>query len=93
LTEQPLASISRIIQYPEYARARGRNGEFAPRSIEVEMTRHDDGTPLVRFSVYSRRHGEGPPIDVTVAVSEWRELSIDLAEQVARALEEGERLP
>ena len=83
-----LASVSQPIRYPEYAHARGRNGDFAPRSIEVQVDRHEDGTPIVRFCVYSRRHGDGPPVVVTVAVREWREISMVIAQEVAHALSE-----
>jgi hypothetical protein len=86
-----LTSVSQPIRYPEYAHARGRNGDFAPRSIEVEIDRHEDGTPVVRFNVYSRRHGDGPPVAVTVAVREWREISMVVAREVARVLSEREQ--
>jgi hypothetical protein len=83
-----LASVSHPIRFPEYAHARGRNGDFAPKSIEVQVDRTEDGTPIVRICVYSRRHGDGPPVVVTVAVREWRELSMLVAQEVARALSE-----
>lgn len=66
---------------PAYARARGRNGNFVPRVLEYEFSRHADGTPLITIRVYSRRVAGAAPLELTMAISEWERhaLAIQLA--------------
>ena len=39
-------------RHVQYARAKGRNGWFVPRTVEFEFFEHDDGTPLVTLIIY-----------------------------------------
>jgi hypothetical protein len=54
-----------------YARAKGRNGWFAPKVVEFELSEHEDGTPLITLRLFSRRETSLPPVELTVSVSEW----------------------
>jgi hypothetical protein len=54
-----------------YARAKGRNGWFVPRVVEFEVAPHEDGTPLLKLRMYSRRESPSPPLEVVVALAEW----------------------
>ena len=54
-----------------YARAKGRNGWFAPKVVEFEFFEHEDGTPLIMLRLFSRRETALPPIELTVSASAW----------------------
>jgi len=78
-----------------YARARGRNGWFVPRTLECEFSEHEDGTPLVTLRIYSRRVTGAAPIELTLTLVEWelQALSIQLSANEHRRKRRGRNDP
>lgn len=79
-------SVRHPVNSEEYAHARGRNGEFLPRVVETQLHTHEDGTKLITFRVYSRRVGSDAPVEVTMALRDWREVGIETRRDIAKAL-------
>jgi hypothetical protein len=75
-----------------YARAKGRNGWFAPKVVEFELSEHEDGTPLITVRLFSRRETALPPIELTVSVGAW-EAQLQAIQQALGEERERERAP
>lgn len=60
-----------IIITEEGAQARGRNGYFVPKEVELEA--EADG--IITLRVYSKSRGEAAPISLSLDLKDWQRIS------------------
>ena len=80
--------IWRDLEFPKHneheASARGRNGLFDPRKVEVTKEEHG-GYNSVAVNVFSKREDGAPPIRLRLPAAEW----LKIAEAVKEIAEKG----